>query len=283
MTSRPRGLHFSLILGALALLPGVNECETGGDPTVDPSCPEASNFLDVSQGPGPGAGYPDPMLAVSCTPDELIVESNAIPHYTFVALTPNPLQERDFVWTVPRFPMVSTAPSEIPLLGIVAFSVSGLPIFGPNEAQQPTQQAYGDPVYNGIVDGCYGHTAMEYHNHALAEKCLIESGLVAEPWTNPDPDASEPSPIIGYALDGFPIYGPRGCIDEACSEVVTFNSGYVQVGDPTSYAWDAYEHREDGLETTLDQCNGRYGADGTYRYHATAGFPYILGCYRGVL
>jgi hypothetical protein len=31
----------------------------------------------------------------------------------------------------------------------------------------------------------------------------------------------------------------------------------------------------------LDECNGRFGPDGTYRYHATATFPYILGCYRG--
>ena len=31
----------------------------------------------------------------------------------------------------------------------------------------------------------------------------------------------------------------------------------------------------------LDECNGRVGPDGTYRYHATKTFPYILGCYKG--
>jgi hypothetical protein len=31
----------------------------------------------------------------------------------------------------------------------------------------------------------------------------------------------------------------------------------------------------------LDQCNGRVQPDGTYGYHATSSFPYILGCYVG--
>ncbi|XP_033098687.1 uncharacterized protein LOC117102503 [Anneissia japonica] len=61
------------------------------------------------------------------------------------------------------------------------------------------------------------------------------------------------STIIGVALDGFPIYGP---IDE------------------------------DGTELTsadLDDCHGKVSSDGSYRYHTTEDFPYILGCYRGTV
>ncbi len=60
----------------------------------------------------------------------------------------------------------------------------------------------------------------------------------------------QPSSIIGVALDGFPIYGP---IDE--------NGNTLTSAD-------------------LDECHGRY-VNGEYRYHTTADFPYILGCFRG--
>lgn len=62
-----------------------------------------------------------------------------------------------------------------------------------------------------------------------------------------------------------------------------FESGWVQTGDPTTYAWDNHEYRASDSETVLDVCNGRTGPDGHYRYHATEGFPYVLGCYHGVI
>jgi len=174
---------------------------------------------------------------------------------------------------------VATNPSDIPLLGQIGFTVSGLPIFGPNEAEFP--DPYGDPVYNGITDGCTGHTAFEYHNHALSQKCLSEEGLVAEPWTLPDPTGDEPSGVLAWSLDGFPIYGPFGCGDADCLEVIEYASGWVQTGDPSTYAWDNHEFVDDADPATLDQCNGHVGPDGDYHYHATSSFPYVLGCYSG--
>ncbi|XP_011680342.1 uncharacterized protein LOC105445903 [Strongylocentrotus purpuratus] len=61
-----------------------------------------------------------------------------------------------------------------------------------------------------------------------------------------------PSTIIGVALDGFPIYGPN---DENGNELYTAD---------------------------LDVCHGRY-VEGKYRYHITEDFPYILGCFHGVV
>lgn len=55
----------------------------------------------------------------------------------------------------------------------------------------------------------------------------------------------------------------------------------MQTGDPTTYAWDAYAYQESDADNVLDQCNGRVQADGTYGYHATATFPYMIGCYHG--
>jgi hypothetical protein len=211
-------------------------------------------------------------------------------------MTPNALVEAEHTYQIPRYPEVAAEPSDVPFLGYIGVVVNGTSVFGPNEGQTP--DLYGDPIYNAIMDGCQGHTAFEYHHHALVQKCLIDSGLVAEPWMNPDPDPAEPSPILAYAADGFPIYGPYGCLDEDCTPVVEFQSSWqVREGQtPENYAWDpsdndgaantytntgAYEYVERAGETYLDKCNGRTGPDGSYRYHATAGFPYTLACYRG--
>ncbi|HCP48405.1 MAG TPA: hypothetical protein DIU15_20375, partial [Deltaproteobacteria bacterium] len=169
-----------------------------------------------------------------------------------------------------RRPEVADVVTEIPLLGDAGVAVNGLPFYGPNEGAFP--DPYGDPIFNQLADDCQGHTAGQgdYHFHALLVECLSSGAL-----------AGEPSPLLGYAFDGFPIYGPMGCLNECCSEVVEMKSSWVQVGDPETYAWDAYEFQERDDPQYLDQCNGRIGPDGSYRYHATADFPYIVACYRG--
>ena len=96
------------------------------------------------------------------------------------------------------------------------------------------------------------------------------------------PAADEPSPVVAWALDGFPVRGPLECTDASCAAVVEMKSGYVQIADPKMNAWDAYSwEAHEGDATYLDECNGHVGPAGDYHYHATAGFPYILGCYRG--
>lgn len=248
---------------------GDGDGDTGdgdGDPNDD--CPD-EHFPAVSPDSA-NAEYPDPYLNVYCQGNELIVESNGIPGYEFVEVTPNPLGDQDWQWHIPRYPKVAAQTTGIPLLNAVAIAVNGLPIFGPNEGMFP--DPYGDPVYNGLMDFCMGHTAQMgvYHYHALLVECL----------TAATPD-DEPDPVIGYSFDGFPIYGPMGCLDEDCTEVVEYESGWVQTGDPTTFAWDNYEYQGGDDPTILDECNGHVGPAGDYHYHATASFPYILGCYTG--
>lgn len=259
-----------LVLALVACDPDTidNPDDTDTDVVTD-GCTQAAAFPTVSPAPE-NDRYADPSVSAACSDDTLVVEANGIPGFEFVQVTPADLQAQDWRWEIPRYPEVAAQTTEIPLLGTAAFGVDGLPIYGPNEGDFP--DPYGDPVYNEVIDFCLGHTAQrgDYHYHALLQACVL---LTAE-----DDGAS---PILGYALDGFPIYGPRGCLDADCAEVVTFESGWQQTGDPETYAWDAHTYVASTDETTLDQCNGRVGPDGTYRYHATSTFPYVLGCYRG--
>ncbi len=97
------------------------------------------------------------------------------------------------------------------------------------------------------TDQCFGHPySQQYHLHGYSWKCFPNQGT------------SGPSPLFGYALDGFGIFGPRG---------------------------------EDGQMITnaqLDQCHGHVAPvqwNGTiqpiYHYHLNREYPFSVGCFRG--
>ena len=273
----------------------------GGGWTGMPDC-AADTFLDLAQMGNAGPGYPAPQLNASCNGTTVTVQSNGIPTYTFVQITPNALQARSNTFTFTQNPVLQATTRAIPLLGMVAATVTGLPIYGANEAAFP--DPYGDPIANGVLDTCGGHTgpAGDYHNHELFETCLTLDGSV---------DPAAPSPIIAWAFDGFPIYGSRGCTDSSCTQVVTFKSGWDATNTGTldctsdaqctsaqvcalamvggverntciskTYAWNNNAWSDKG-GLYLDRCNGRTQPDGSYGYHATSTFPYTLGCYHG--
>jgi len=231
-------------------------------------CPTAV-FPDLSSVAGAGPQYAMPKLSMSCTDDEIVVLANGMPGYTFEPKTPNSLGEQAWEWHVPLRPEVADKTTTIvDVLGTLGFTTTGLPIYGPTEGPVPEDSKYGDPAYNGLLDTCGGHAGptSSYHQHTL------------NPITYCNLDYSY---IIGYALDGFPIYNSVGCVDLDCKERAEFVSGYDMTGDPKTYSWKAYTYNATGKTNVLDECNGRIGPDGTYRYHATKTFPYIIGCYRG--
>merc|ERR1712072_334255 len=92
-----------------------------------------------------------------------------IPTFEFIEKTPNALQVQSHNWFIPRNPVPADTFTQIPLLGTVAFTTTGLPIYGPNEAERP--DPYGDPYINQILDFCHGHTGGQgdYHFHAAPE------------------------------------------------------------------------------------------------------------------
>jgi len=231
-------------------------------------CPTGS-FPDLSKSAGAGEGYIKPSISVRCSKTELKVTSNGMISFPFEPKTPNALNAQDWSWSVPLNPAKAKSVTSIRnVLGTLGFTVSGLPIYGPTEGPMPPAQAFGDPIYNKIMDTCGGHTGpgREYHHHAitLAQQCNLSR-----------------QKILGYALDGFPIYTTLGCLDKKCVKTSVMKSGYVKTGDPTTSSWDAYAFKSTKSSNVLDACNGRTQPDGTYGYHVTTDFPYIIGCFTG--
>jgi hypothetical protein len=223
-----------------------------------PGCDARYRFPNLSSAPGAGAGYDAPRVTVSCARGELTVVSNGMIAYEFVARTPNGLRAQNFTWKVPTSPKIAArTTSLVNQLGTLAFTVTGIPIYGPTEGPVPPQSAFGDPVYNGLLDSCQGHTGFnaDYHYHAILAdaRCYLNES------------------VVGWAMDGFPIYSNPGW---------KWKSGFARTGDPRSNSWSAYTY-VGGAANSLDACNGRRMPNGSYRYYVTEAFPYVIGCYAG--
>jgi len=135
-----------------------------------------------------------------------------------------------------------------------------------------------------------------YHGSMTGTVTVVDPEIV---WTDYDfskVDSSSASAIIGFAFDGYPIYGAYGTVD---GEVTLMRSNYVLKDGETGYnGIDDYVYSADN-GGQLDACNGVFSAtsefpDGIYHYHSTMpiegnnpsannAFPYFINCYRGIV
>jgi len=119
---------------------------------------------------------------------------------------------------------------------------------------------------------------------------------------NVEVSSTNHSPIIGWAYDGNPIYGPYGFANKNGGNITGMKSGYVlnlssdRPPFPSGFFIEDYEYKNINDDTVLDECNGRFCItpdfpNGTYAYFATIDtapsssfggyrspvFPYIIG------
>ena len=195
-------------------------------PTHSYTAGVSGNFLDVTSNDLPDHDTGTYPIAVSD------------PAYTYDA-NPNTISAQSIAWMLPASPEVAANPSCI--AGRVGILVTGSVLFDAVDGENRDAGAWE------IQDSCQGHPESDgtYHYHTLTS-CA------------PADTAGEHSPVVGYAADGFPIYGNLG-----------------QDGVPLS-------------DADLDECHGHTHAitfNGQtvvmYHYHATHAFPYTVGCFRG--
>lgn len=154
---------------------------------------------------------------------------------------PNHIEAQSFDFSVPANPVVAATPSCVSQ-GPIGISLNGNAIYNGFDA------AGYDAVAREEQDACHGHPDRSgtYHYHGWLQACVPDSG-----------SATQNSSLLGYAADGFGIYGPW------------YNGKILTSAD-------------------LDECHGTTSAvlwNGSvqtiYHYVSTYDFPYTIGCYRG--
>lgn len=143
---------------------------------------------------------------VQYSADNVYISASCIPGYDIGPWpgNPNTAKNQNFVYKITRHPHANTGAAIATPLGHIGVWSNGVSIFNAKDAR--SYQNLGKWNQNAIAvegssfDNCLGHPAPngEYHHH-LNPRCLYD-----------DKDSLHHSPIIGFAFDGFPVYGTYG-------------------------------------------------------------------------
>ncbi len=151
---------------------------------------------------------------------------------------PNPIRAQNILLRLPLHPQVAANPTCVPM-GMIGFTTDGVAIYN------AVDNGGIDAAAHEVQDKCNGHPQRrgQYHYHGPSP-CMPNEAT---------------ADLVGYALDGFGIYGMR---DMATGRIL---------------------HDAD-----LDACHGTTGPvmwDGKavvmYHYVLTPEYPYTIGCFRG--
>lgn len=236
-----------------------------------------------------------PFVSIAVQGAYRVITSNGLPNHPTGAFpnrgNPNSISAQRYNFRVPVAPKM--AEKETPLfLGPFGIAVNGVP-FDPGAAEfwNGDRRWQYEPLTgpNSLgVDDNNAHVQPNgaYHYHSLPIGLLEKLG------------AKNKMTLIGYAADGFPIYGPY-CVSDPknlSSPLKKMKASYrLKKGtrpdgdDGPGGAYDGafvadFEY-EAGLGD-LDACNGRTGVtpeypNGTYYYVVTGAFPFIPRRFKG--
>lgn len=189
-------------------------------------------------------------LQISHDQNHLIIKSQGYPNHPTAIFpnsdNPNTIRVQDFTFRLPLVPRKSDSITRLPM-GPIGMSLNGVVFFNPFEMEGRNAVAGYDEVW---LDSCCGHPQQTgvYHYHKYPT--CVKSPFIDQ--------GKSHSPIIGFAFDGYPLYGP--------------------------YESDTMMAMELQGDQALDACNGHSDPVRGYHYHVTPNrFPYILGGYAGVV
>ncbi|MEP2530594.1 YHYH protein [Shimia sp.] len=196
------------------------------------------------------AGF-DGHVRVTCNNSHAIIRSDTYPDHEkmtgIVGTNEQVPVPADYAAPILLSPTLGTSPlTRDAALGV---AVNGVPIYDYTAGGEMSQadlahhQKRHDTVQTQQLDVCGGHAGRgdDYHYHAKPT-CMIDQ------MANAGDDA-----IIGWAFDGFPIYGDNNP-----------DGSKISKGD-------------------LDVCNGQTDDTFGYRYHTSADAPYIVQCLMGAV
>lgn len=194
------------------------------------------------------AGFSDD-VTVSCSNNQALIISDTYPDHDLMTGIVGTNEQvpvpAEYAAPIPLKPVLGSKPiTRDAALGV---AVNGVPIYDYTGGGEMTEQdllhhqAKHDTLLTKQLDACGGHAGRgdDYHYH-VKPSCMIEK------MANAGDDA-----IIGWAFDGFPIYGDNN-----------------PDGTPIAVG-------------VLDVCNGQTDNTFGYRYHTSQNAPYIVQCLMG--
>lgn len=285
---------------------------------------------------------------VAYSPNWVYVNTRGVPAYPtgpFLDGNPSQASDQNKIVRLPLNPVQNTGILTATTAGPIGVFINGVSLFdyrdgvawntntnspcggpgnppcpgGPNAVMSWNRDAI--PAEMAGFDCSKGHPAMgDYHHHQNPSAFKLDLQVVSSICNLYDADglymidSSQHSPLIGFAYDGFPIYGAYGYANtNGTGGITRIRSGYqlrnitvrthhadgtdVPDGPPVNSTYPLGYFREDyefishpGAEDFLDEHNGRFCVtpeypNGTYAYFATvnefhnSAYPYVVGPY----
>lgn len=240
-------------------------------------------------------------VTITAEDTHCVLVSNNIPNHDFndeSARFANDVAEVARSFELPRLPSPADQPTPIRQSSYDAVLLNGVPVdllsAGCYDPDNPRADANGD-----VAAGCNGQSAWlldplgagDFFGHDLHNAHTQPDGAYHYHGSPnalfDDNPGAQGSPVIGFAADGYPIYGSyfvdaEGTLRKAESGY-TLKSGTRPEGEGNPggtytgrYIQD-FEFTEAG---DLDACNGMI-VDGQYGYYVTESYPWVLNCLTG--
>lgn len=272
-------------LSSAALLPKARAHSENGD--------EAQSLIEPI-----AFGLPQSRVTISEKDGKRIIESNDIPNHEtgkFPNLgNPNTIQPQSYHYEVTLHPAQTGRITELKQMDF-GVAINGVK-FDPATAEfwnhDRTSVWNEEAIVKGVgklgIDWSNAHVQPSgaYHYHG------VPNGLIKQL------HGEGKMILLGWAADGFPIYGPWSHKDPkvVTSPLVEMKSSYRLKNGNRPGGKNAPGGRYDGTYTvdfeyvaglgTLDECNGRFGPtpehpERIYYYVLTTDFPFIPRKYRG--
>lgn len=217
------------------------------------------------------------------------ISSNAIPNHDFndesASFRASDVMELETTWSLPRNPIDAATTTDIELSSYDGIMLNGVVLdllaagcfgvgdgrIGCGDLSTPYRYDPMSPLASFGTDEHNAHTQPDgrYHYHGDPLSMYGEPTAV--------------SGVIGFAADGYPIYGPY--FDDG-TMIRAATSGYVlKEGERTGGPGESYDGTfvDDYMFSgagDLDECNGMV-VDGQYGYYVTGTYPWVLACFRG--
>jgi hypothetical protein len=273
--------------------------------------------------------------------DTVYINTNGIPSYItgpFLDGNPSLATSQNAIFKLPLHPAQNGGTLTNTTAGNIGLFINGVALFDYRDGvswQNSTNSLKGGPL-GGTGDGVWnrdavvaeragfdcakGHPAMgNYHHHQNPSAFRLDLTVISTVCNlyNSDGlyviDSTRHSPLIGFAYDGFPIYGAYGYRNiNGSGGIVRMKSSYskrnitvrthysngtdvtdgpvVSATYPVGYFREDYQYNTTSSSTPdyLDEHNGRFCVtpeypEGTYCYFATvdanwnSAYPYVVG------